>query len=399
MDETGEDVVFTFTVTNESAESVEITSLSDSVFGVLDGDADCEVGTVLAASGEAGDECTFSITRELGADASGPDHENTFTAEVEDNDGSKDDDSDDETVGYDDVPPTVEVVKTANPTEVPETGADVTFTFEVTNESEESVEITSLVDSVYGELDGDDDCQVGTVLAAGASCEFSITEFVEGDYSGPDHVNVFTAEVEDNDGSTDEDSDDETVDFTDVLPTLEVTKETDRIEVLETGEDVVFTFTVENTSEESVTITSLEDDVYGTLEGDEDCEVGTVLEAGASCEFSITELVEGDFEGPDHVNVFTAAVVDNDENEVEDTDDAVVGFSEVLPNEEERPPGNPETPDEPEVAGIEQAAPAARALPSTGGPARHLMWAGALSLLAGLVLVVAGRRRREDGAW
>ena len=50
---TAEDVVFTFTVTNKSAESVEITSLSDSVFGVLDGDADCEVGTVLAASGQA----------------------------------------------------------------------------------------------------------------------------------------------------------------------------------------------------------------------------------------------------------------------------------------------------------------------------------------------------------
>mgnify|MGYP006189738457 CR=1 FL=1 len=34
---------------------------------------------------------------------------------------------------YDDVPPTVVVLKTANPTEVPETGADVEFTFEVTN--------------------------------------------------------------------------------------------------------------------------------------------------------------------------------------------------------------------------------------------------------------------------
>ena len=53
--------------------------------------------------------------------------------------------------------------------------------------------------------------------------------------------------------------------------------------------DVLFTFTVKNTSsEEPVTITSLEDDVYGPLAGDDDCKVGTVLEAGAKCSFAIT---------------------------------------------------------------------------------------------------------------
>ena len=34
---------------------------------------------------------------------------------------------------------------------------------------------------------------IGTVLGAGESTSFSITRWVEGDYSGPDHVNVFTA--------------------------------------------------------------------------------------------------------------------------------------------------------------------------------------------------------------
>ena len=64
-----------------------------------------------------------------------------------------------------------------------------------------AVTITSLEDSVYGTLAGDADCMVGTVLAAGAFCEFSITEWVEGDFSGPDHHNVFTAVAEDNDGT------------------------------------------------------------------------------------------------------------------------------------------------------------------------------------------------------
>ena len=335
VDETGEDVVFTFTVTNESAESVEITELTDSDFGTLAGDADCEVGTVLAASGEPGDSCSFSITREIKGDASGPDHENTFTAEVEDNDGSTDEDSDDQTVGLDDVPPTIVVTKTADPTAVPETGGDVTFTFEVENTSEESVEITELSEDVYGPLTGDADCAVGTVLAAGASCEFSITREVSGDHSGPDHVNVFTAKAEDNDGTEAEDSDDATVDFTDVAPAIEVTKTANPTEVPETGGDVTFTFEVENTStEEAVVITSLVDDVYGTLDGDEDCELGTVLQAGESCEFSITELVEGDAAGPDHVDVFTAKAEDNDETEAEDSDDATVEYTDVKPTVE-----------------------------------------------------------------
>ena len=44
--------------------------------------------------------------------------------------------------------PTIEVTKTADPTAVPETGGDVTFTFVVKNTStEEPVTITSLDDT------------------------------------------------------------------------------------------------------------------------------------------------------------------------------------------------------------------------------------------------------------
>ncbi len=72
---------------------------------------------------------------------------------------------------------------------------------------------------------------------------------------------------------------------------------------------------VKNTSsEEPVTITSLSDSVYGTLAGDADCKVGTVLAAGAAATFSFTQWVEGDYSGPDHVNVFTAKAVDNDKH-------------------------------------------------------------------------------------
>ncbi len=266
-------------------------------------------------------------------DYTGPDHVNVFTGKAVDNDETEAVDTDDATVDFSNVLPTIEVTKTPSVSVVPETGGNVTFTFTVKNtSSEESVTIKSLSDSVYGTLSGDADCKVGTVLASGATCDFSITKWVEGDYTGSDHVNVFTGKAVDNDGTEAVDTDDATVDFSNVLPTIEVTKTANPTAIPETGGNVTFTFTVKNTSsEESVTIKSLSDSVYGTLSGDADCKVGTVLASGATCDFSITKWVEGDYTGPDHVNVFTGKAVDNDETEAVDTDDATVDFSNVLP--------------------------------------------------------------------
>ncbi len=328
--ETGGDVTFTFVVTNNSVEPVTITSLTDSVFAALTGDADCKVGTVLPVGGS----CEFTYTTWIEGDFSGFDHDNAFTAHAEDNETNDAFASDNATVDFTNVAPYIEVTKTANPTAVPETGGDVTFTFVVTNaSSEESVTIISLEDSVYGALAGEVGvCEVGTVLAAGASCEFSFTQWVEGDYSGPDHYNKFTAHAQDNDGTDASDDADATVDFTNVAPSIEVTKTADPIAVPETGALVTFTFVVKNTSsEEFVAITNLNDSDFGILAGDADCQVGTTLLAGASCEFSITEWIAGDFSGPDHNNIFTAHAEDNDVTDAADDDDATVDFADVPP--------------------------------------------------------------------
>ena len=115
---------------------------------------------------------------------------------------------------------------------------------------------------------------------AGESCGFSIVRHVDGDFSGPDHNNVFTATAEDNDLTPATDTDDATVDFSDVAPAIEVTKTADPTSVPETGGNVTFAFTVENTStEEAVTITGLGDSDFGILTGDDDCKLGTVLAA------------------------------------------------------------------------------------------------------------------------
>ena len=59
-----EAIVFMVTITNDSSGGIEITGLSDDVFGTLNGDADCNVGTVLAAAAS----CSFTFEQTLNTD-------------------------------------------------------------------------------------------------------------------------------------------------------------------------------------------------------------------------------------------------------------------------------------------------------------------------------------------
>jgi uncharacterized repeat protein (TIGR01451 family) len=324
LPEPGGTFTFTLTITNTSVEPVEITALTDD--NALSVECLDLVGATLAA-GES-TSCTYTVSHiDFGS------YPNTASITVKDNEGNEAGASDDETIAVTDVLPVITVDKSANPTAVPETGGDVVFTFVVTNGSVEPVTITELSDSDFGTLSGNDDCKVGTLLSVGGFCSFTYTAWVEGDYSGPDHANTLTARAEDNENNAAADDDDATVDFADVAPAIEVTKTANPITVPETGGDVLFTFSVKNAStKESVTITSLSDSIYGALAGDADCQVGTTLDAGASCEFSLTKWVEGDYSGSDHNNKFTAVAEDNDGTDAADDDDAAISFTDVLPD-------------------------------------------------------------------
>ena len=180
-----------------------------------------------------------------------------FTATAKDNENNPTSATDDATVTLTDVLPDIAVTKTANPTAVPETGGNVVFTFRVTNNSAEAAIISGLSDSVYGILTGDTDCNVGTTVVD--YCEFSITRFVSGDFSGAAHRNVFTGKATDNDGNEDTATDDATVTFTNVPPTVTLDKSVDVEFLDEPGGDFTFTLLVTNTSAEAVTITALTD--------------------------------------------------------------------------------------------------------------------------------------------
>ena len=256
--ETGGSVTFTFAVTNHSSEVFNLTSLVDDTFGDLDGQGTCDVPQTIAA----GDTYTCATNWFLSSDRL-IDHTNEVTASGTDEQENPDSATDDETVTFDDVLPTISVMKTAAPTSVPETGGDVTFIYRVTNNRLEDVIITDLTDDQFGTLVGDADCVVGTILAGGASCTFEATFTIPaGDVSGS-HVNVFTATVEDNDENSASDSEDETVTYTDVSTALTVVKSTEYDSLPEPGGDFHYTATITNPSTLDVVTISAITDTYG----------------------------------------------------------------------------------------------------------------------------------------
>jgi uncharacterized repeat protein (TIGR01451 family) len=331
--ETGGNVTFTVDVINWSAEAVTLDSLIDDVFGDLNSQGDCSVPQPLAAAGDPGDSYTCSFTKWLTGEALGS-HTDTVTATASDNDGNSDTDTDPATVNFTDVLPAILVDKVAAPTLVPETGANVIYTVTVTNDVLEALTLDSLIDDIYGDLNGKGDCSVPQPLApagdTGDSYTCSFTEWVDGP-AGSTVTDIVEASASDNDGNTVYNEDDAVVEIQDVEPNIAVEKTVDPGVVPETGGDVTYTVVVTNTGPVSLWLQSLIDDKFGDLNGKGDCVVANqeIPPAGTyTCSF--TEFLTGDDDVP-HTNTVTAEGEDAEQNEVTDEDPATVEFTDVLP--------------------------------------------------------------------
>jgi uncharacterized repeat protein (TIGR01451 family) len=151
----GGSATFTFTVRNISNEPVELTSLTDSAFGVLAGDADCKIrtgnqkgtGTIL----QPGASCSFQQTFKIPG-AGGTAHTNVFTAIAEDDEGTPTSDTDDAVVRIH-PPINILIEKTPNP-DVVESGAQeqVTFTISFRHNLPFTIYLVSITDSDFGNL-------------------------------------------------------------------------------------------------------------------------------------------------------------------------------------------------------------------------------------------------------
>jgi hypothetical protein len=331
VSEPGGTVEFDVRVSNPGSEAITLTELVDDVYGDLDDQGTCSVLQTI----DAGDDyaCTFSA---YVAGNAGIDHQNTVTATVEDDDDNITYGSDDAIVAITDVEPTIEVSKTANPTSVPEPGGAVSFTVVVTNTGVETITLATLEDDLFGNLNGMGDCSLPQLaLAPDQAYQCSFSAPVSGD-AGDEHTNTVTAAVEDDDYNIAYGSDDATVTIADVEPTITVSKVANPSSLPEPGGIVTFTLRVDNTGPESITLISLDDDVYGDVTDPSNtnllsttCAAGGAIPADGT--YSCTFQAEVSGEPGIYSDTVTATVQDNEGNTIDGDDDATVTITDVEP--------------------------------------------------------------------
>ena len=87
----------------------------------------------------------------------------------------------------------IEVAKIATPSEVTEPGGDVIFEVTINNESSvDAVTISSLVDNIHGDLNGQEDCAVPQTIVPDDNYSCSFTVFVGGN-AGESETDTITA--------------------------------------------------------------------------------------------------------------------------------------------------------------------------------------------------------------
>ncbi len=167
------------------------------------------------------------------------------------------------------------------------------------------------------------------------------------------------------------------------LPQIEVSKTAD-LPTVAPGTDVTFTIVISNPSDSvAVTIKSIQDSVYGVLDGDDDCEVGITLAPLVSCEFTFTRQIDG-ADGTNHENVVTVVGSDDQGSEVNDHDNEIVAIRASTVSPVTLTPTTLPT----EVKDVE-------VLPFTGFESGVLVAGSLLLLMGGLGLVRATHKRAQ----
>ena len=154
--------------------------------------------------------------------------------------------------------PKIKVIKVANKLSIPESGETVTFTFTVTNEGVETLTLTSLVDDVFGDLDGQGNCDVPETISVGGNYICSVNKLLSSNTLTP-FTNTVTATGEDPENNSVSDTATAGVTFTDVAPDIELTKIANPTLIPMSGGLVTYNFKITNKSFETVTVSTFID--------------------------------------------------------------------------------------------------------------------------------------------
>lgn len=170
----GGNFTYTVTVTNDGPDPTTLTALTDSIYGDLNGQGSCATGGLLAPGQSYACAFVQSFTG-----VAGDTETDTVTSVTTDASGIPSSASDDATISL--TAPSVRVDKTASPTSRPAPGGSFQFSVRVTNTSPNPATLTSLLDDVYGDLNGSGSCTTGGIVASQSTytCAF------DGTFNGP----------------------------------------------------------------------------------------------------------------------------------------------------------------------------------------------------------------------
>gem|GEM_PF-1569426 len=359
--ETGGNVTYTLALIN-SAEvadadlDLEVTGLSDDLYGDLAGKLDCTLPISLAV----GDIVLCQFTEPVHG-AAGEVVTDIVTATAADQLGRPVVVTAQASVTVTDVPASIAVEKTAMPTSLVEPGGDVEFTVVVVNDGlVDTVEIDSLLDTVHGDLLANPACSAVPPLAPGDRYTCTYVQPVNGQ-PGDTELSTVTAVGEDDDGLPVQGSAQATVAILDTPPSITVSKRASPSALPASGGTVEYEVTVTNTSQiDAVELDSLVDSMFGDLDGRGNCSVPQTLAPGAVYSCSFEADVAG-VAGQSHRNEVQAIGTSDDGETVAASANAIVRLLGVM------------------------------GIPATGLPGRAL-----LLLLVMLFAALAVRRYRAD---
>jgi hypothetical protein len=248
------------------------------------------------------------------------------------------------------VPVTVEdatltVVKSANPTSVPEPGAEVSFTVQITNDAEfEDVEIDSIIDNVFGDLGATpsqydpNTCPdlIGDTLGPGDTVSCSFEALVTGNDTDQHKDTVTVTATQPSTGDQISDSDDATVDITGIFTEPEVSKDAKATANCQLDASYEAVITNPMASVDTLTVDKIEDDRFGDVTqahaaGGGFAEVVTgcglpqdPLNPGQSYTCAFVGRITSASCDFSHTNTVTATVTDDDGATSTPSDDATV---------------------------------------------------------------------------
>jgi IgGFc binding protein len=206
------------------------------------------------------------------------------------------------------------VTSTPSAVSVPEPGGTLSFTVEIANESPAPATLSTLVDDRHGDLDGQGNCLLPQIIAAGSSYVCSYLATVTGN-AAQIIANTTTASGVQLDAPLIA-SAAGSVSISDVPPGATLLKTAAPMLVDVPGGMVTFTARIDNgSSAEALTLTSLIDDIHGDLAGQGSCTLPQTIAVGGFYQCSFTVFVAGDA-GDIEVDTITAAVSDDEANAV-----------------------------------------------------------------------------------